>query len=123
MASDISAQVMSPFCPGVTLHDCPSASAAELRSKIAEWIDDGSSRAQVMARLKSEYGQAIAAAPAKSGRGLFAWLLPLGAIIAGGLIAWIVVKRWAAPVPSGHVPPTSEQRASIDNELRKMREA
>ena len=27
LANDISQKVMSPFCPGVTLHDCPSQSA------------------------------------------------------------------------------------------------
>ena len=34
IANDISENIMSPYCPGVTLHDCPSDSAVGKRSSV-----------------------------------------------------------------------------------------
>ena len=41
VANEISEKIMSPYCPGVTLHDCASGAAVDLRSDIAGWAEDG----------------------------------------------------------------------------------
>lgn len=125
-ANYISQHIMSPYCPGVTLHDCPSDSAVALRERITEWAEDGFTRAQIMDELVAEFGPAIRAEPPRSGSGLLAWVLPAGAALGAAGLAWLLVKRWShEPVvadgydPDVHV--TASDRRRLEAELDKLR--
>jgi cytochrome c-type biogenesis protein CcmH/NrfF len=129
VATSISQQIMSPFCPGVTLHDCPSAQADELRGQIAEWAGAGWSRDRIMDRLVAEYGEDVRALPSAEGRGLFAWLLPVLAVGTGGTLAWVLVRRWTnrgGPTAVGAVTPNPSpmsptDRGRLNKELDALR--
>jgi cytochrome c-type biogenesis protein CcmH/NrfF len=60
--TDLSRNIMSPFCPGLTLHDCPSDAAIELRQDILEMVQEGMSDEEIMNRLEQQYGPIISAA-------------------------------------------------------------
>ena len=123
VANDISSEIMSPFCPGVTLHDCASDAAVELRNRIEGWARDGWSRARIMDELVTEYGADIRATPPTSGSGLLAWVLPGLAIGAGLGLAWITARRWSAqrePAPGAPTGSAAEQ-AQIEAELAVLR--
>jgi cytochrome c-type biogenesis protein CcmH/NrfF len=125
-ANWISEHVMSPFCPGVTLHDCPSDSAVALRDRITAMAAQGFTRAQIMAELEREYGAGIRAEPMKSGSGLLAWLLPVLGAIAGGSVALMLARRWlkVPEPPDGYDPDvhmTELDRRRLDAELDKFR--
>ena len=92
VANDVSDEVSSPFCPGVTLHDCPSAAAGKLRSRIAGWARDGWTKERILQELEAEYGPDIRAVPGRSGGGVLAWVLP-GAVAIGGAIAVCELAR------------------------------
>jgi cytochrome c-type biogenesis protein CcmH/NrfF len=122
VANDISAEVVSPFCPGVTLHDCPSAAAVDLRNKIETWLEAGSTRQEVLDRLKDEYGTTIYAAPEAKGTGLFAYVLPAAAVLGGLGVVVLIALRWTnkrGGSPSAFV--SEEDRARLDAELRGFR--
>lgn len=68
--------VLSPFCPGRALQDCPSAAAGELKNDIRGKLAKGQPREQVMQSLFKEYGDQISAVPQTRGVGLLAWLAP-----------------------------------------------
>ncbi|MEA2516814.1 MAG: cytochrome c-type biosis protein CcmH [Actinomycetota bacterium] len=126
VANDISEHVMSPYCPGVTLHDCPSDRAVELRDKIKDRAEEGFTRAQIMSELEAEFGPTIRAEPPRSGIGLLAWILPLFAGLGAATFAWTILRKWARPPdrpedydPDVHV--TTEDRRRLDAELAKMR--
>lgn len=127
LAADIAREVMSPYCPGVTVHDCPSDQAVELRDRIADWARAGMNREEILARLEAEYGESIRAAPPARGAGLLAWLLPALAVATGAFVAWRAARRWTGgkPFPSGEAPrpspePSLEDRARLERELRRL---
>ena len=126
VANDISQNIMSPFCPGVTLHDCPTDSAVALRDRITGWAEEGLSRSEIMDRLVEDYGETIRAQPPRSGSGLVAWLLPaLAALLASG-VAWKLLRRWAhrPDEATGYgraVNITDADRSRLDAELDKLR--
>jgi len=57
-ARRISGQLMSPFCPGRTLNECPSPSAAEWREDIREWVGEGVSAPEIRRRLEERAPEA-----------------------------------------------------------------
>jgi cytochrome c-type biogenesis protein CcmH/NrfF len=126
VANEISTQIMSPYCPGVTLHDCPSDAAVALRAKIVEWVEDGFSRAQIMSALEAEFDRTIRARPPFGGSGLLAWLLPGIAALGGAALGWWFLRKWVqVPArPEGYDPDvhiTEQDRKRLDVELNKLR--
>lgn len=123
VANDISQQVMSPFCPGVTLHDCPSDNAVELRAQIAAWAAEGMSKQEILDRLESQYGETIRAEPPTSGTGLLAWVLPAAAVVFGLALASVIALRWSRRRPSPALPPSppSPLHDRIEAELGELR--
>ena len=127
LANDISNKVNSPFCPGVTLHDCPSPSALDMRDRIESYARQGMDESAIMERLEAEYGPSIRAEPSSEGLGILVWILPSIAVLAGGLLAWLLVSRWTSrrPQPSGAPRATVERSASerqrLDAELGQLR--
>jgi cytochrome c-type biogenesis protein CcmH/NrfF len=123
VATAVSHNVMSPFCPGLTLHDCPSDAAAALRARIESWAREGRSRTEIMARLRAEYGPSIAASPEPRGRGLVAWLVPVAAVLVGAAVVTAALRRWNEP--AGALPRrrelSSDERARLDRELTRIR--
>jgi cytochrome c-type biogenesis protein CcmH/NrfF len=125
LANEIAAKVMSPFCPGVTLENCPSDKAAALRARIQSWAENGWGEDRILAELVELYGDPIRAVPPASGSGLWAWLAPALALAGGAALAVALARRWtrapddpsskAAPV----VPP--ETRARLEDELNALR--
>ncbi len=126
VANLIASRMMSPYCDGVTLHECPSAEAAALRDRITDWADQGYTTSQIEARLEQEFGEGIWGAPPASGAGLWAWLLPAMVTIAATMIAWHYLRRWAVVRgrPEGYDPDrhvTKDDRRRLDGELAKLR--
>lgn len=128
LANDVSSNVMSPFCPGVTLHDCPSEKATDYRAKIVGWAEEGWSKERIMARIRSDFGPGVNATPPAGGAGILAWILPGIAVLAGGALALLAVRRWtgrrsgpgleAGPAIPAMAP---EERRLIEAELEELR--
>ena len=126
VANDISNEIMSPFCDGVTLHDCPSQEALELRNRIEAWVSEGQSRTQIMSHLEREFGAGIRAVPPAEGAGFVAWIPPLVALAAGAAGAWAIVRKWSRrtqAAPRVSVTMTSEEGHRLDQELAMLRAA
>lgn len=124
VANQISLEVMSPYCDGVTLHDCPSQEAQGLRARIETWVARGQTRSEIMNRLEREFGAGIRAAPETGGTGFIAWLPPLVVLALGAATAWVAVRSWSgrrAAVSAVNVRMTSEERARLDYELAALR--
>lgn len=128
LANDISNKVISPFCPGVTLHDCPSPSALDMRDRIEGYARQGMDEAAIMERLEAEYGPSIRAEPSSEGAGILVWILPSVAVLTGGVLAWMLVRRWTARrPPQTNVSPqatvelSASERQRLDAELGRLR--
>ncbi|HEX2196673.1 MAG TPA: cytochrome c-type biogenesis protein CcmH, partial [Actinomycetota bacterium] len=123
VANAVAQEVMSPYCPGVTLHDCPSSSAQEMREEIVAWARDGMTKEEILTRLEDEFDSSIRAVP-RGGAGLVAWLLPGLALVAGAAGAVVLARRWsrrrpeiAAPAPAA----SPEAAARLNAELDRLR--
>lgn len=94
VANRISGEIMSPYCPGVTLHDCPSKEADALRERIEDRAAAGWSEERIMNELVAQYGESIRAVPSSDGGGIVAWLLPGLVALVGFGFAATLAARW-----------------------------
>ena len=125
IANDISREMVSPYCPGITLHDCPSDSSHRLRERITGWAEDGMNKDQIWQRLEDEFGTNIRATPSTSGSGLWAWVLPIGAGVAGVALLVVLTMRWSRKPPDEPAEQpevTPEQRRRLEVELAALRD-
>ena len=96
---------MSPYCPGRSLVECPSPQATELRLWIQAQERAGVSRESVEARLLQQFGDQLRQAPRAEGFGLWAYLVPAGALLAGLGLVLVFLRRQTRPVPLRPAPP------------------
>ncbi|MFP5297495.1 MAG: cytochrome c-type biogenesis protein CcmH [Actinomycetota bacterium] len=121
----ISKEIMSPFCPGLTVHDCPSQASVDLRERIEVWAEQGMSDEEIYDRLEAEYGDEIYATP--EGRSWLVFGLPALALAAGLVVAYVVARRWSREGgrPSDHhdlESPTAEDHKRVEAALGQMRD-
>jgi len=102
-AYDLPNDLLSPFCPGRTLADCPSPDAASLRMWILVQAAAGRTRADVEQELFERYGEVIRSAPKAEGIGAAAYWMPAAVFAGGGaLVFWFLrraTRRGAASAP------------------------
>ena len=117
-AYDLADEMMSPFCPGRTLAECPSGQAETLRMWLLVQEASGRSREEVEAELLERYGDVILAAPRAEGVGIAAYALPVLAFLAGGVLVFAFLRRQtrAAAAESAAEPGP----AALDPELERM---
>ncbi len=105
--------IMSPFCPGRTLTDCPSPDAAALREEIRQLLRAGVSEEAIRSELENRFGGAVVAEP----RGVWARIIPLS-ILGAGLVALVVVLRnLSARRPAPDASASSDLARELDADL------
>ena len=62
-ANEMYDQIMSPFCPGRTLANCPSPQAAAMRERVKQQLAAGMSQDEIVDSLYGIYGEIILGAP------------------------------------------------------------
>ena len=93
-ADAISAKIMSPYCPGYLLIDCPSAEAKQLREIIRRKVIAGDSDEAILEYLVELEGPEVLAEPPKKGFNLLVWSLPFVALIIGGISVVLITGGW-----------------------------
>ena len=111
---DLWNELMSPYCPGRTLAECPSQSAEELRIWIVEQEAAGRSRSRVEAYLEERFGDVLRQSPRAEGFGLAAYVIPFAGLLGGGAVVLLFLRRQAAL--SGAPPPAA---STVDPEIAK----
>jgi cytochrome c-type biogenesis protein CcmH/NrfF len=124
-AYEVAAELMSPFCPGRTLADCPSDQAKSLVLWIVVQEAAGRTRADVEEELFSRYGEIMRPAPRPEGIGLTAYVIPALAFAGGGALVGVFLMRQtrrrqsAEPAAAAPAPPDPELERLVDQELAR----
>jgi cytochrome c-type biogenesis protein CcmH/NrfF len=92
-AYDLAHELMSPYCPGRALAECPSPQADQLRLWIIAQARAGKSRAEVQAELAANFGDQIRQAPRAEGIGLIAYAVPAAFVVVGAALLAVFLRR------------------------------
>ena len=96
-AYELSDDLMSPYCPGRALSECPSGAAQDLRHWIIGQENSGARREDVETALFARFGDALLQAPRAEGLGLVAYLVPVALFAVGGLVVLVALSRRRRP--------------------------
>lgn len=121
--NELEGQLMCPTC-GTPLGMSEAPAANRIRAFIVRRIQAGDTRSEIMDKLVAQFGSEIRAAPPASGFGLLAWLLPLVALVGGGVVIGFYAWRWShsrEPAPAGGAP-EQNGRAPLDPEVERRLE-
>ena len=128
--SDISDQLICQCGCTLVLNNCTHTECMVrdiMTTVIGEKLAQGQSEAEIIQFFVAQYGEQVLASPPKRGFNLVAWVLPFVAILAGGGIIYIALKKW---VWQGRQSPTiataeadekdEEYRHRLDEELKEF---
>ena len=97
---DLTDELMCQCGCGMTLANCfesmECSVSGSMANEIQQQIDQGKNKDEILDYFVAQYGEAVLAAPKKSGFGLAAWIIPFVAIGAGGAATAWLVRLWAA---------------------------
>jgi cytochrome c-type biogenesis protein CcmH/NrfF len=115
-ASQIFNTVMSPFCPGRLIANCPSSAAADLQEEIRGRLAAGATVDEIKNALYDTYGDEIRSAPEARGFGLLAWVIPGAFFVVVGVLVTLWIRSTAR---AGAVDAVSDAR-ELDAESEAM---
>ncbi len=111
-AYSISRDLMSPFCPGRTLADCPSPDAAAVRVEILERIRAGVPPETVRHDLERRFGETVKGIP----KSFVGWLVPILVLAGGAVVLVLSLRRLSRAGSRGAIPAGQEE---IERQLRE----
>ncbi len=89
----LAAELRCPVCQNLSVADSPSEMATQMRELIHEKLKNGESPEQIRTYFVSRYGEWVLLAPTRQGFNWVAWLLPFVAILGGGGIIVLTIRR------------------------------
>lgn len=120
-AADLEAELVCPVCE-TTLDQSNAPIAQRMKAFIRVRIAAGDSEQEIKDALVDEFGPAVLATPPRSGFGLLAWLLPLGALVVGAIAVGLLIRSWSRRrAPTDDAQPLDPQlERLVDEELARF---
>jgi cytochrome c-type biogenesis protein CcmH len=123
-AYELYQQVLSPFCAGRSLNDCPSSKAQDLKLEMRQKLEQGVPAEVILNEVFERFGEKYRAVPVYTGFGKLVWWGPLAFLTLGALLIGIAVSRRrtqeaARPEPTQDSV-SDEIKARIQRELESF---
>ncbi len=119
---DVGLQLKCLTCQGENVADSPSVFAGGARTVIRQQVQSGKSEQQVMQYFVSRYGNGILLSPQWQGFQLLAWLVPIGMLLLGLILAYATLRTWRVQSSDNPAEQTGEQENLDDTDLKRYRE-
>src|SRR5687768_14641008 len=113
---EVAGRMMSPFCPGLTLEECPSDQASRLRTEIDQMVGRGDTNAEIDDWIVDNFGEVALARPG----GPAAWVAPPLVMLAGLGAVLLFLKRrnrTAEPRPAGPAELSAEDESVFEKDF------
>jgi cytochrome c-type biogenesis protein CcmH len=118
--NEIAKKLNCPTCQGLNLADCRTQTCAQWRDQIGDLVAQGYSNQEVLDYYSARYGDQVLQEPPKHGFSLALWLLPVLALIVGGVWLVYTLRRWRQVAPPPASVATSSTADTDDDYLRQV---
>ncbi len=121
---DVAKTLRCTVCQNESIWDSKADLARQMREVVRERLAQGQSPEEIQAYFQSRYGDYVLLEPRKSGMNWILWAGPFVLFVVGGIILYLVVRRWVARTPAAgteELPPLDEaHRKRIEEELKSF---
>ena len=121
---DVAKTLRCTVCQNESIWDSKADLARQMREVVRERLAQGQSPEEIQAYFQSRYGDYILLEPPKSGMNWLLWAGPFVLLCVGGIILYLVLRRWVARTPATRMeelPPLDEvHRKRIEEELKSF---
>jgi cytochrome c-type biogenesis protein CcmH len=92
--NNIAKELNCPTCTGINLADCRTLTCEQWREQIGELVDEGYNDQEVLDYFSTRYGDQVLQEPPRRGFSLLIYILPLLALVGGGIWLVITLRKW-----------------------------
>lgn len=103
--NEVAKDLFCPVCESTPLDVCPTQACADWRELIRTQLAAGQSKEEIHEYFARQYGDGVLADPPKRGFNLILWVLPVVALLIGGIIFARYLKSLRAAGQSGESAP------------------
>ncbi len=114
-------KIWSPYCKGVSLLECPSSQAEDLRNEIRRRINNGEKMDIIWTDLQAKYGNQLRMDPDQGGRENLAYSIPyigIGVVITLLALFWLSRRSGRKKLPM-NVEAPSQISKDMENKILK----
>ncbi|MGJ8516398.1 cytochrome c-type biogenesis protein [Carnimonas bestiolae] len=91
--SALTEELRCPKCENETLASSGAPIAADIRQRIAEWLNAGQSDDDIRHHLVQRFGEYVLYKPRVERRTWLLWGLPAAAVVIGGVVLTLLIRR------------------------------
>lgn len=117
LTRQVASELRCPVCQGLSINDSPAELAVQMKDLIRDQLASGKSPQDVKDYFIGRYGEWVLLAPEPKGVNLAVYVLPVLALVGGGALLALAVRRW---LPRGDRPAFAANGAAaedLDEEL------
>lgn len=118
----VAREIWCPLCSGVRLDACELKACEQMKDVIAIKLAEGEDVESIKAYFVEQYGPQVLGEPPRSGFNWLAWILPVVAVVMGGVFFWRMTHRMVQPAAQSAVSVTQRSGASQEDYARKLEE-
>ena len=97
--NEVARELWCPLCSGVRLDACELKACVQMKEMIAIKLAEGEDVETIKAYFVDQYGPQVLGEPPRQGFNWLAWILPVIALVLGGVFLWRQMKRMMKPAP------------------------
>ena len=95
--NDVARNLNCPTCQSLNLADCRTQTCDQWRDQIKDMLAEGYSEQEILDDYVARYGDEVLQEPPQRGVGLWVWVLPAVALLAGTIWVVLILKKWSTP--------------------------
>lgn len=120
--NEVARELWCPLCSGVRLDACELKACDQMKDVIAVKLADGEDTAAIKDYFVAQYGPQVLGEPPRAGFNWLAWILPVVALVGGGVFMWRRARHMMQPVKAGSDHPAAGNKADEDEYAAKLEE-
>lgn len=109
----VARELYCPLCNGVRLDNCDLQVCFQMRQVITDRLVAGVSKEQIKQEFVAQYGPVVLGEPPREGLNWLVWLLPVAALIGGGIWILMTLRGWTKAAPPAPAGPAAPPAASL----------
>ena len=115
---EVASLLRCPVCQGMSVADSPSEMAVNMKEQVRALLARGYTEEQILKYFELSYGQFVLLKPKFEGVTGMVWVLPILALVIGGAIVFLKLRKLEQP-PVAEPPPAP---ASDDPYIDRVRD-